>query len=188
MSHSFVGVRICGRYHRDLFLSQAFDRWTLISPCWPRGHVFSGLERCSHCRPSIFGSWVHTNTRKKLVFVWRPYDGYIVTSPENTYPRGKHEEIKVHRSNACDQFHQHQQTNNHLPSYLNSLYTKRSQQIRLESQILAWDRHNNVKTSFTFLPNYPYFFQCQSKVTLTYPFLHFYILSSFHILLNLFSS
>ena len=86
MSHSFVGVRICGRYHRDLFLSQAFDRWTLISPCWPRGHVFSGLERCSHCRPSIFGSWVHTNTRKKLVFVWRPYDGYIVTSPENMYP------------------------------------------------------------------------------------------------------
>ena len=27
---------------------------------------------------------------------------YIVTSPENTYPRGKHGEIKVHRSNACD--------------------------------------------------------------------------------------
>ena len=26
---------------------------------------------------------------------------YIVTSPENTYPRGKHGEIKVHRSNAC---------------------------------------------------------------------------------------
>jgi hypothetical protein len=26
---------------------------------------------------------------------------YIVTSPENTYPRGKHREIKVHRSNAC---------------------------------------------------------------------------------------
>ena len=100
-SHSFVGVRICGRYHRDLFLSQAYDRWTLISPCWPRGQVFSGLVRCSHCRTSICGSWVHTNTRKKLVFVWRPYDGYIVTSPENTYPRGKHEEIKVHRSNAC---------------------------------------------------------------------------------------
>jgi hypothetical protein len=33
-SHSFVGVRICSRYHRDWFLSQAFDRWTLISPCW----------------------------------------------------------------------------------------------------------------------------------------------------------
>jgi hypothetical protein len=27
---------------------------------------------------------------------------YIVTSLENTYPRGKHGEIKVHRSNACD--------------------------------------------------------------------------------------
>ena len=26
---------------------------------------------------------------------------YTVTSPENTYPRGKHGEIKVHRSNAC---------------------------------------------------------------------------------------
>ena len=26
---------------------------------------------------------------------------YIVASPENTYPRGKHGEIKVHRSNAC---------------------------------------------------------------------------------------
>jgi hypothetical protein len=26
---------------------------------------------------------------------------YIVTSPENTYPRGKNEEIKVHRSSAC---------------------------------------------------------------------------------------
>ena len=26
---------------------------------------------------------------------------YIVTSPENTYPRGKLGEIKVHRSNAC---------------------------------------------------------------------------------------
>jgi hypothetical protein len=26
---------------------------------------------------------------------------YIVTSPENTYPRGKHGEIKVHRSSAC---------------------------------------------------------------------------------------
>ena len=26
---------------------------------------------------------------------------YIVTSPENTYPRGKHGQIKVHRSNAC---------------------------------------------------------------------------------------
>jgi hypothetical protein len=26
---------------------------------------------------------------------------YIVTSPDNTYPRGKHGEIKVHRSNAC---------------------------------------------------------------------------------------
>ena len=25
---------------------------------------------------------------------------YIVTSPENTYPRGKHGEIKVHRSNV----------------------------------------------------------------------------------------
>ena len=27
---------------------------------------------------------------------------YIVTSPENTYLSGKHGEIKVHRSNACD--------------------------------------------------------------------------------------
>jgi hypothetical protein len=27
---------------------------------------------------------------------------YIVTSPENTYPRGKHGESKLHRSNACD--------------------------------------------------------------------------------------
>ena len=27
---------------------------------------------------------------------------YIVTSPENTYPRGKHGKIKVHRSSACD--------------------------------------------------------------------------------------
>ena len=26
---------------------------------------------------------------------------YIVTSPENMYPRGKHGEIKVYRSNAC---------------------------------------------------------------------------------------
>jgi hypothetical protein len=26
---------------------------------------------------------------------------YIVTSPENTYPRGKHGEIKAHRSNVC---------------------------------------------------------------------------------------
>jgi hypothetical protein len=26
---------------------------------------------------------------------------YIVTIPENTYPRGKQGEIKVHRSNAC---------------------------------------------------------------------------------------
>ena len=26
---------------------------------------------------------------------------YIATSPENTYPRGKHGGIKVHRSNAC---------------------------------------------------------------------------------------
>ena len=26
---------------------------------------------------------------------------YIVTIPENTYPGGKHGEIKVHRSNAC---------------------------------------------------------------------------------------
>ena len=26
---------------------------------------------------------------------------YIVTSPENTYPRGKHGENKVHRSSAC---------------------------------------------------------------------------------------
>ena len=26
---------------------------------------------------------------------------YIVTIPENTYPCGKHGEIKVHRSNAC---------------------------------------------------------------------------------------
>ena len=25
------------------FKSQAFDRWTLISPCLPRGYVFSGL-------------------------------------------------------------------------------------------------------------------------------------------------
>ena len=25
-----------------------------------------------------------------------------VTSPENTYPRGKHREIKVHRSSSCD--------------------------------------------------------------------------------------
>jgi hypothetical protein len=30
---------------------------------------------------------------------------YIVTSSENMYPRGKHGEIKVHRSNACDQNH-----------------------------------------------------------------------------------
>jgi hypothetical protein len=27
----------------------------------------------------------------------------IVTSPENTYPRGKHGEINVHRSSACEQ-------------------------------------------------------------------------------------
>ena len=32
-----------------------------------------------------------------LVFVWP----YIATSPENTYPRAKHGEIKVHRSIAC---------------------------------------------------------------------------------------
>ena len=30
---------------------------------------------------------------------------YIVTSPENTYPRGKHGEIKVHRSNAYGSFY-----------------------------------------------------------------------------------
>jgi hypothetical protein len=30
---------------------------------------------------------------------------YIVTSPENTYPRGKHGEIKVHRSNTCGNNH-----------------------------------------------------------------------------------
>ena len=27
---------------------------------------------------------------------------YIVTSPENAYPRGKHGAIKVHRSSACE--------------------------------------------------------------------------------------
>ena len=32
---------------------------------------------------------------------------YIVTSPENRYPRGKHGEIKVHRSNARDQDKSH---------------------------------------------------------------------------------
>jgi hypothetical protein len=26
----------------------------------------------------------------------------MVTSPENTYPRGKHGEIKIHRSSACE--------------------------------------------------------------------------------------
>ena len=30
---------------------------------------------------------------------------YIVTSPENTYPRGIHGEIKVHRSNAYGSFY-----------------------------------------------------------------------------------
>jgi hypothetical protein len=30
---------------------------------------------------------------------------YIITSPENTYPRGKHGEIKVHRSNAYGSFY-----------------------------------------------------------------------------------
>ena len=45
-----------------------------------------------------------------LVFVWTQDPqidallAYIVTSPENTYPRGKHGEIKVHRSNACGYF------------------------------------------------------------------------------------
>jgi hypothetical protein len=29
---------------------------------------------------------------------------YIATSPENTYPRGKHGEIKVHLSNACGNY------------------------------------------------------------------------------------
>jgi hypothetical protein len=32
---------------------------------------------------------------------------YIVASPENTYPRGKHWEAKVHRSNACAFYVQH---------------------------------------------------------------------------------
>ena len=39
-----------------------------------------------------------------LVFVWTQgpeIEAYIVTSPENTYPRGKHGEINVHRSSAC---------------------------------------------------------------------------------------
>jgi len=27
------------------------------------------------------------------------------SSPENTHPRGKHEEIKVHRSSACELFY-----------------------------------------------------------------------------------
>ena len=33
--------------------------------------------------------------------IWSSERPYIVTSPENTYPCGKHGEIKVHRSSAC---------------------------------------------------------------------------------------
>ena len=30
-------------FEEMLFKSQAFDRWSLLSPCLPRGYVFSGL-------------------------------------------------------------------------------------------------------------------------------------------------
>ena len=87
-------------FEEMLFKSQAFDRWSLLSPCLPRGCVFSGLV-------TMYGPGstriLEKKKGKRSVFSNIRMDpgSYIVTSPDNTYPRGKHGEIKVHRSNAC---------------------------------------------------------------------------------------